>query len=169
MNRFKNIAFSALLTISAFSVVTYTSCSKDECKDVVCNNGGTCSGGSCLCPTGYEGTNCETLSATKFIGSWRTTTEACTVSGSNSQYDIVIAPSGTAAATLLISNLYAAGKTSTATFTNATQFTIASQAFGASGTISGTGSISGTQVTISYSVTVGGVTDVCNNVTFTKL
>jgi hypothetical protein len=68
MKSFKQIALSAFLTISAFGAVVYTSCNKDECKDVVCQNGGTCSEGKCTCPTGYDGTNCETKSRDKFVG-----------------------------------------------------------------------------------------------------
>jgi hypothetical protein len=46
MKRIKNIAFSALLAIGAFSLVTYTSCTKeddpiDPCVGIVCNNNGT--------------------------------------------------------------------------------------------------------------------------------
>ena len=32
----------------------------DKCENVHCQNGGTCSNGSCSCPTGYSGTLCET-------------------------------------------------------------------------------------------------------------
>jgi hypothetical protein len=174
MNKIKNIVFSALLTIGAFVAVTFNSCKSDDspvdpCAAVVCQNGGACSNGSCSCPVGYEGTLCETPSVTKFIRTWRTATEACTVSGSNAQYDITITSSSTSAATLLISNVYGSGRTVTATLTNANAFTIASQPFGSSGTISGTGSIANGQLTISYSVSVGGINDVCNNVVFTAL
>jgi hypothetical protein len=70
MKSFKQIALSAFITISAFGAVLYTSCNKDECKDVVCQNGGTCSGGTCTCATGYEGNNCETKSNAKFVKTW---------------------------------------------------------------------------------------------------
>lgn len=70
MKSFKHIALGAFLTLSTFGAVLYTSCSKDKCKDVVCQNGGTCKDGDCVCTTGYEGTNCETLSRTKFVKSW---------------------------------------------------------------------------------------------------
>jgi hypothetical protein len=40
-------------------MVTYTACTKDKCDDVVCQNNGTCVDGSCKCPFGYSGTNCE--------------------------------------------------------------------------------------------------------------
>lgn len=73
MKSIRNIAFSVLLTLGAFSAVTYTSCNKDECKDVVCQNGGTCNDtdGSCVCTTGYEGTNCETAVRTKYFNTYR--------------------------------------------------------------------------------------------------
>ena len=70
MKKIRQIALGAILSVSAFSAVLYTSCSKDACKDVTCQNGGTCSDGNCTCVTGYEGTNCETASRTKFIKQW---------------------------------------------------------------------------------------------------
>ncbi len=71
MKSFKQIALSALLTLGAFGAVTYTSCNKDECKDVVCENGGTCSGGNCNCLTGFDGTNCEIEVRTTYAGTYR--------------------------------------------------------------------------------------------------
>ncbi len=41
-----------------FSTYLFSGC-KDECADVFCLNGGTCTNGICLCPTGYSGINCE--------------------------------------------------------------------------------------------------------------
>lgn len=70
MKSIKRIALSAFLTVSAFCAVLYTSCSKDECKDVVCQNGGVCASGTCTCVSGYEGANCETAVRAKFIKSW---------------------------------------------------------------------------------------------------
>lgn len=44
----------------AFGATLYnTSCNKDRCNNVTCQNGGTCVNGYCSCPTGYEGDNCE--------------------------------------------------------------------------------------------------------------
>jgi len=67
---FKAILVTALATFSAFSAVTYTSCNRDKCKTIVCANDGVCNNGTCVCPTGYEGSNCETVSRDKFLGNW---------------------------------------------------------------------------------------------------
>lgn len=70
MKSIRNIALSALLSIGAFSTVTYVSCNPDACKDVVCSNGGACVDGNCNCTTGYEGTTCQTEVRAKFVKSW---------------------------------------------------------------------------------------------------
>ena len=63
----KQIIYLMLMVISTFAIATYSSCTKttkkapiDPCASVTCLNGGTCSGGSCICPTGYTGSRCET-------------------------------------------------------------------------------------------------------------
>ena len=63
MKSIKLVALSALLTISAFCTVLYTSCSKskDACSGITCQNGVSCSGGTCTCPAGVTGTVCDTL------------------------------------------------------------------------------------------------------------
>jgi len=66
----KTVLFSSLATIAAFFAVVYTSCNTDKCKSIVCANNGVCNGGSCVCPSGYEGTNCEKISRNKFLGNW---------------------------------------------------------------------------------------------------
>jgi len=71
MKSIRNIAFSALLAVGAFSMVTYTACNKDECKDVVCNNGGTCVSGTCNCATFYEGTNCDNQIRAKYYNTYK--------------------------------------------------------------------------------------------------
>jgi hypothetical protein len=51
--------FSALVTFTIFISTGYIACTKDECKDMACKNGGSCISGKCNCPAGYTGTNCE--------------------------------------------------------------------------------------------------------------
>lgn len=50
---------SALLMVGV--AFLFSSCSKDECKDVTCNNGGTCAEGTCSCPVEWQGSKCSDL------------------------------------------------------------------------------------------------------------
>ena len=61
MKYIKQLALCAVLTISAFCALMYSSCQKDTCKGVTCLNKSTCSAGSCQCPVGISGANCETV------------------------------------------------------------------------------------------------------------
>ena len=67
MNRIRLVALTALFSAIFFSAITYTACKKDSCHNVVCQNLGTCDGGICTCPVGYEGSRCDTLSRDKFV------------------------------------------------------------------------------------------------------
>ncbi len=66
----KKVLYSVLVTILTIGSATYFSCNRDKCKSVVCAHGGVCDGGRCICKSGYEGSNCETISRDKFIGAW---------------------------------------------------------------------------------------------------
>jgi len=68
--RFKTIILSALGAMAAFTAVTYTSCKPDKCKAIRCAYGGVCNEGTCICPTGYEGPQCEIITQNKFLGVW---------------------------------------------------------------------------------------------------
>jgi hypothetical protein len=100
MKLFKQLALTALLTIGAVGAVVYTSCTKDQCKGVTCNNGGTCSGGNCTCPVGFIGTNCQTRA---FIGSWKGN-DVCTPTGTYNNITITMANSSSDSTTVLINN-----------------------------------------------------------------
>lgn len=59
----KNLfSFLAFLFVAIF----VTSCNPDPCKDVKCENAGSCIDGTCFCATGWTGTNCTTLKAGYF-------------------------------------------------------------------------------------------------------
>src|SRR5687767_4086321 len=40
-------------------LLTIAACKKDKCEGVVCNNGGSCEDGTCLCLTGWTGATCD--------------------------------------------------------------------------------------------------------------
>jgi hypothetical protein len=161
MKSIKNIALSAMLTFGAFAAVTYTACTKDDCKDVVCNNGGTCSGGSCVCPTGYEGTNCDTKS---FLGSWKGS-DVCS-SGTYNNITIEVNTATTAPNDVIVTNPGGFGASVTVTGTMSTDaktITISSQSVGGGRTLSGTMTLtSPTTFTFSYTASDATTNDVCN-------
>lgn len=70
MKFWKHSMLAAVVFMSIASTVTYTSCVHDSCKAVICRNGGVCSDEFCMCPDGYEGTQCEIVSREKFIGTY---------------------------------------------------------------------------------------------------
>lgn len=70
MNQTKRVLLLLALSLTSFATITcYTSCKKssssvDACSTVSCQNGGTCSNGICICPTGYTGTTCQNKATT---------------------------------------------------------------------------------------------------------
>ena len=172
MKSIKSIAFSALLTIGAFATVTYTACNKDECKDVVCQNGGTCSGGNCSCQTGWEGPRCETRVNAKFAGTWNA---AETCSGVPANYIVTITADPANPTQVLVNNLGAYGCSvgGTVTFNgsvNSFSLTINDNKCGyqmnATGTYNSDGSVT-VNYTATYDPGTGTQTDNCS-VTLTK-
>lgn len=93
VNKKSSFVIAAIVTIFCLFVVAWTSCKKNNssanvCENYICNNNGYCHVDTvhsyhavCVCPTGYEGTNCETPSVKKYIGQWDVTQK---VSGSDS-------------------------------------------------------------------------------------
>lgn len=82
------LVITVLGILSLFvSVIYISSCTRTpgefpySCSGVVCKNGGKCDSGKCVCPVGFEGTNCATGTVDKFIGYWKVTQ---TVLGSDS-------------------------------------------------------------------------------------
>ena len=70
MKFWKHSLLAAGIFLSIASTVTYTSCVHDSCKAIICRNGGTCDNELCLCPDGWEGSQCEIRSAKKFVGTY---------------------------------------------------------------------------------------------------
>ena len=99
----KTIFFAVFVTVATFFSVTYFSCNRDKCKTIICANNGVCNDGNCICPSGYEGPNCETVSRDKFLGNW-VVFEKGSVTNAN-QYPISIAAT-TAVTDVVIKNFY---------------------------------------------------------------
>ena len=70
MKFWKISLLTSLLFMAVLSAAVYSSCTQDSCTNVNCLNGGSCGHGVCRCPTGYEGTQCQTLSVSRYIGSY---------------------------------------------------------------------------------------------------
>lgn len=68
--RLRSVLLTASIITASFSAVTYTSCSEEKCAAIVCANGSVCNEGSCICPSGYEGSRCETVNRDRFLGNW---------------------------------------------------------------------------------------------------
>jgi hypothetical protein len=68
MTFLKSMLLTALAFISISATVLISSCEKDSCSNLTCQNGGACSSGFCHCTSGYEGAECEILTAQRFYG-----------------------------------------------------------------------------------------------------
>lgn len=148
--KLKQIGLASLLTFGLFSAVVYTSCTKDPCNNVQCANGGSCSSGNCVCPTGFDGADCESLA---FLGKWNGT-DVC---GSGTYtVNVSIDPSSTSETTLLVSNPAGFGTNvviSGVLNSDATSVTFTNQDVGAGRTLNGTMTLSSNNnFTFSYTV-----------------
>ncbi len=96
----------AKIFIAAIFLITISSCDKKSCKNVVCASYQTCYEGQCLCPDGYQGTDCATLSSTQYTGTWNVT-ENCGngIPPNAGSYQVYIAPTGSPVNYITITNL----------------------------------------------------------------
>lgn len=101
--RIKTIVLSALSAMAVFTAVTYTSCKSDKCKSIVCAYGGVCTDGGCLCPTGYEGPQCETITRDRYLNTWVVTENGSITDAV--QYSVSV-EKGPAIDELLVKNFY---------------------------------------------------------------
>ena len=68
MKFWKQLFLTCILLSGIAITILYTSCVKNVCDNVTCQNGGSCNSGVCRCPLGYENTQCQTLSITRYLG-----------------------------------------------------------------------------------------------------
>jgi len=77
----RGIIIAALVSLFSFITVAYISCTRPvdtghKCNGFICENGGYCYIDSttqkprCVCPIGFEGSDCATPSVNKYIGTW---------------------------------------------------------------------------------------------------
>jgi hypothetical protein len=181
-----NLLFVALI---GASTLTFTSCT-DECKDVVCENGGTCdeetgacdcpanfygescetecingtyADGACTCDAGYEGDACGTEEREKFLGAWTYTTGCAPGSSFNS----TIATVTDNVVRVTLSNLTGFNDNSAYAVVDGTTFTVPSQSIvdedGDTWTIEGTSTatLANNAFNITIDFAIGGSTSTC--------
>jgi hypothetical protein len=153
MNQIKRILLSAVATLGVFSAVL-VSCNPDACKNVVCNNGGSCLDGACQCPSGFEGTNCETLSRAKFLNAAGYQVIEDGTSSTAGNYTITMAQASTDSVSLYISNVWNSFANATKATVSGNTITIARQAPDADGYyVEGSGTYNNGIITMKYKVT----------------
>ena len=146
--------------VALFSALTLSSCKKDPCKNVSCQNGGTCQDGNCKCNLPWEGSKCEVDARDKFTGAWQGS-ENC---GSPRNYNTTIGKSQASPVRITIYepdfqiNYYAE-------LTSSTNFTIPQQTYTV-GTavlqINGNGSLNGNTLIMNVTYNVGSDAFTCS-------
>ena len=185
-----NILLVALMSATALSLSSCT----DECKDITCENGGTCNEGVCECADGYFGTSCETAcvngtvaagacdcnagyegescdieSRADMVGSY-SVADACSASGTAS-YEVSMTTGSASADQLRVSGFWEIFVNSVLVTVNGDDLTIAEQEPDSDGwKVSGTGTYNeNNTITWSYSITdPSGSVDACT-ATWAKL
>jgi hypothetical protein len=149
------------LAMALFGAMTVSSCKKDPCKNVTCQNGGTCQDGNCKCNLPWEGSRCEVDARDKFVGSWRGTIN-CGDRPQESHFSIT--KSSTTATRIIIDDEVYGELTSSSTFDIPTQTV---DMDGTAATINGRGNLNGNQLTLTLVLTIQGAATTCTG-TYTK-
>jgi hypothetical protein len=144
------------LAMALFGALTLQSCKKDPCKNVTCQNGGTCQDGNCQCRLPWEGSKCEVDARDKFVGSWRGTVNC----GDGPEEEVLSITKSSTTPDLIIIEGVIDGQ-----LTSSSEFRIPSQTVNVDGigvTISGRGNLNGNQLTLTLNYMVqGGGTFTC--------
>ena len=111
--KFKAKAFftTLFIVVCAFTSLLYVSCNPngknsvlDKCAAIACAHGGRCDQGSCVCPSGYDGVNCEIVTRDKYVHGWNVIEDgSITV---ESHYDLAIENNNDDVTVVYIKNLY---------------------------------------------------------------
>ena len=153
---------TGLVCLAIFSFFAYISCT-NKCGSTTCQNGGTCSNNTCVCPTGYSGNSCQTAWSNEFIGTYNCSRSNCSpaVSGSNAWQSAVTKSATNGGYTINISNFDNSNTTQVATVDSAGNLKITPVA-GAYG-VSATGAFAPGKININFTTYVtGGVLYHCD-------
>jgi len=147
MRSIRHILLASVLSVSAFSAMTLTSCKKDDES----------------CPVGYEGSDCKTESRTKFAKTWSCHWVNVADATKNGDYTCTIYATPTTVTQVVIDKTFFESlfnNNINATLTDANSISIPTQTPDGSinPSIQGSGTYSGGQIVWSYSVTSNGVT-----------
>lgn len=96
----------------------YVGCEKDKsytyvdpCADIECLNGGICLDGTCQCPLGFEGKNCEYSWMERYVGEWNITETVIQSNlgggqvGESKSYTVMINPDSGSSTRFIINGL----------------------------------------------------------------
>lgn len=124
-SHFRHVFLAAFVVLSVFSAVLLTEGCKKKCGSVTCQNGGTCTNDTCVCPSGYTGTSCETLWSTSYLGSY-TCSQTCAppITGTASWQSVVATASTNGSYTITITNFGNLNVTVTATIDGSGNITV---------------------------------------------
>jgi len=102
----KKLLIPTTAAITLFFSLFAVSCNTDKCKTVVCAYNGVCNGGSCICQSGYEGSNCETITRNKYLGNWEVFEKGSTSTAAQYALSIVAADKITDVAIINFNNYF---------------------------------------------------------------
>ncbi|TVR76980.1 MAG: hypothetical protein EA412_12480 [Chitinophagaceae bacterium] len=158
----KKLNRSLLLLVLPISFIIFTSCSKDPCEDVVCENGGieTEDGDDCICecPAGFYGELCESSYQDDFVGTY-SGNESC--DSGEFQYSLSISASSSDPSLIRFHDLYQQGFTVEGIIDENGDVTIPEQALGIA-SISGSAGLSNGTLTVTYTVQGDQSSDSCS-------
>ena len=144
-------------------VIAFVYYKKNEPETLVsvnCFNGGVYSNGACRCPSGYEGSTCETEMRSRFFGSYNVN-ESCTSGNYNYTFRITASSGGVTGVTL---RNFAGVPGNFEAIVDGNSITIPIQTVNIEGidfSIQGSGQISGNMLMLSYSNDRGVHSDAC--------
>lgn len=136
MTTLRKVALGALLTVSAFSAVTLTSCNKSDSS----------------CATGYTGSKCDSTYSDKYVGVY-SVTETANGAANPPSFSCTVTKSSTTPATMItISNFGNSGVAVNGTVDNLGTITIPTTTISGSITTSGSGTLTGKNISITYTI-----------------